>query len=139
MTYDIISTRKCRKTIRIIKPDDIYNCLKRYAKSEQEYFIVMTLNGKHEVIGIHIASVGLVNQTIIHPREVFKHAIRENAYAIVISHNHPSGDTTPSEEDNEITLRMKKAADILGFNILDHMIIGKNKYYSYRNVGMILK
>ena len=139
MTYDIISTRKCRKTIRIIKPDDIYNCLKRYAKSEQEYFIVMTLNGKHEVIGIHIATYGLVNQTIIHPREVFKHAIRDNASAIIISHNHPSGDITPSIEDNEITMRLKQSADILGINLLDHMIIGKNKYYSYRNYGNILK
>ena len=137
MTYDIISTRKI-KTIRIKKPDDIYNCLKRYAKNEQEYFIVMTLNGKHEVIGTHIASVGLVNKTIIHPREVFKHAIKDNASAIIISHNHPSGDTSPSIEDNEITLRMKKAADILGINFLDHLIIGKNGYYSYGNENKLM-
>ena len=138
MTYDIISKRKYKKTIIIKKPDDIYNCLKRYAKSEQEYFIVMTLNGTHEVISIHIASFGLVNQTIIHPREVFKHAIREKACAVVISHSHPSGNTQPSGKDNEITTRMKKAADILGIHILDHLIIGKNGYFSYRSERLIL-
>ena len=138
MTYDIISTRKIRKNVLFKQPDDIYVFLKKYAKSEQEYFFVITLNGNHEVISIHITTIGLVNRTIIHPREVFKYAIKDNATAIVICHNHPSGNTQPSGEDTDITRRMKNAADILGIHILDHLIIGKNGYYSYRKGGKVL-
>jgi len=132
MTYDIISTRKCKKVIQIKHPDDIYNCLKRYANKKQEYFLVITLNGAHEVISIKISTIGLVNRTIIHIREIFTHAIRDNATAIVVAHNHPSGNLKPSDGDDEITERLKDACKIMGFTFLDHLIISKNGYYSYR-------
>jgi DNA repair protein RadC len=138
MTYEIISTRKIRKTIKFLLPEDIYSFIKRYAKNTQEQFLTITLNGAHEVLCVHISTIGLVNRTIIHPREVFRHAMKDNASAIVIVHNHPSGRLTPSPEDCDITDRMKKASEIIGIHLLDHLIIGKNGYYSFRQDNNIL-
>jgi DNA repair protein RadC len=132
MEYEIISTRKVKKTITFKNPVDIYKYLKRYAKSKQEQFIVITLNGAHEVIKIHIVTIGLVNKTIVHPREVFYRAIQDNASAFVVAHNHPSGKLTPSPEDDEITERLIKASEIMGIYFLDHLIINKEWYFSYR-------
>jgi DNA repair protein RadC len=134
MTYDIISVRK-RKTIQIKHPDDIYAAVKRYTKSDQEHFLVLTLDGAHNIISIHISTFGLVNRTIVHPREVFKHAIKDNASSIIVCHNHPSGSLLPSPHDNEVTDRLTEAGDILGFHVLDHLIISKNGYYSFRKEG----
>ena len=138
MTYDIISTRKIKKIISIRKPDDIFNFLKRYARSKQEKFLVLTLNGTHEVISVHLTTIGLVNRTIIHPREVFIHAIRDCSSAIIVAHNHPSGNVKPSPEDEEITKRLKQGAELLGINFLDHLIISKKCYYSFRQERNIL-
>jgi len=132
MTYDIISTRKCKKVIPIKHPKDIYNCLKRYANKKQEYFLVITLNGAHEVISIKISTIGLVNRTLTHIREIFTHAIKDNAVAIAVAHNHPSGSLKASDGDDEITERLKDACKIMGIHFLDHLIISKNGYYSYR-------
>ena len=132
MTYDLMTTRKIKKTLTIKKPSQIHEFLKRYAKSKQEQFLVITLNGNHDIISIHIATIGLVNKTIAHVREVFIHAILDNASSIIIAHNHPSGNTEPSPEDIQITIHFKEAADLLGFNFLDHIIISKNDYYSFR-------
>jgi DNA repair protein RadC len=131
MTYEIVSTRK-RKTICIKNPDDIYKAVKQYTKNKQEYFLVITLNTSHNIIGIHIATIGLVNRTIIHPREVFIHAIKDNAASIIVCHNHPSGIVSPSPEDIEITNMLLEAAKILGIHFLDHVIIGKDGYYSFK-------
>jgi len=136
MTYDIISIRK-RKTIKIIKSIDIYNAIKKYGNKNQEYFLVITLTGKHEIIAIHIATIGLVNRTIIHPREVFKHAYIDNAVALVLAHNHPSGHLFPSYEDIEFTKQLINVSDIMGIHIVDHLIINKENFYSFRNNGNI--
>jgi len=138
MTYDIISTRKSKKAIGIKEPIDIYNCLKKYVNKRQEYFLVITLNGAHEVISIKIATIGLVNRTLIHTREIFIHAIKDNATAIAVAHNHPSGNLKPSDEDDEITEKLKDACKIMGFVFLDHLIISKNGYYSYRENRKII-
>ena len=132
MTYDVMTTRKLRKKIKIKLPGDIYDFLKQYAKSKQEHFIVATLNGACEVIAVHIASIGLVNRVIIHPREVFRHAIADNASAVIVAHNHPSENIQPSPEDEEITRRLNEAAKVVGINFVDHLIITKYCYYSFR-------
>ena len=137
MNYDIISTRKCRKKISIKNPIDIYSFLKKYTKSKQEYFLVITLNGAQEVIAIHIATIGLLNKTIIHPREVFKHAIKDNAYSIIVAHNHPSGNVEPSIEDIKITERLNECGQLLNMHLLDHLIITKHCYYSFRQDGKL--
>ena len=137
MTYEIISKR-IRKTIKIRQPEDLYQVLKKYTKSRQEVFLTITLNCSHEVIGIHICTIGLINRAIIHPREVYIHAILDNAFSIMIVHSHPSGSFKPSNEDEEITKRMKQAGDLLGINVLDHLIISKKGFYSFRRDSKIL-
>ena len=139
MTYDLMTTRKYRKAVKFLQPLDIHNFIKRYANKKQEYFLTLTLNGAHEVICVHISTIGLVNRTIIHPREVFCHAISDRASAIVIAHNHPSGNIQPSNDDDEITKRLYQASKILGFNFLDHIIFTKKEYYSYRENKKILE
>jgi len=134
MTYEIISVRK-RKSIKIRDPIDIYKAIKRYGSNEQEQFLVITLNGNNEIIAIHIATLGLAYKTLIEPREVFKHAVRDNAVAIIIAHNHPSGALTPSPEDVGITERIIEAGNILGIHVIDHLIISKRNYYSFGQDG----
>jgi DNA repair protein RadC len=123
----------------IKNPSDLYDLLGDFKNRRQEHFLVVTLNGAHEIIKLHIVSKGLVNRTIVHPRECFYPAIKDNAAAVMFVHNHPSGKTNPSIEDDEITWQLKAAADILGFKMLDHLIIGRNQFYSYRQSGKISK
>jgi DNA repair protein RadC len=132
MTYDILSTRKCRKIISIKKPNDLYKFLKRYAKSRQEMFFVLTLNTAHEIISIHISTIGLLNKSIVHPREVFIHAIKDNAASFIVAHNHPSDQLLPSPEDEAITENLNKASEIMGFIFLDHIIFTKKGFYSMK-------
>jgi len=134
MTYEIISVRK-RKTVKIINPTDIFEAIKRYGSNEQELFLVITLNASLEIIAVHIASVGTANKMIIQPRDIYKHAIRDNATAIAVAHNHPSGALEPSPEDIELTNRIIEAGKILGIYIIDHLIISKRNYYSFRYEG----
>ena len=138
MTYDIISKRK-RNTLKITHPDVLFQYLKMYTKSRQEQFLVITLNNSCEIIGIHILTIGIANNTIIHPREVFIHAITDYATSIIVAHNHPSNNLKPSNEDIEITKRLNDAGVLLGINVIDHLIINKNGYYSFRQNTDILQ
>lgn len=99
-------------------------------EGDQEEFHAVLLNEKHRVIKTEKITVGLINSSLVHPREVFKPAIRESASAVILVHNHPSGDPTPSQEDITITKEMKAAADLLGLRILDHIILAKDKILS---------
>ncbi|MCL2440485.1 MAG: DNA repair protein RadC [Treponema sp.] len=135
MTYNIISTRKLKKEIKIRQPIDIYFFLQRYAKNRKEQFFTITLDGEHKVIGIHIVSIGIANQTIVHPREVYYHAIKDNACALIFAHNHPSGQLAISPPDEEITDRLKSAGKIMGFHIIDHLIFNKKSFLSMRENG----
>lgn len=112
-------------------PSDIIPFLQNYAVSNKERFIVVSLNGGHEIIDIHVVSVGTLNCSRIHPREIFLDAIKENAAALVLCHNHPSGNVKPSDADIKTTKNLLKASCILGIEILDHVIIDRDKYYSF--------
>jgi DNA repair protein RadC len=116
---------------RIKHPSDIYQVVRHHADRRQERFICLSLNGAHEVLAVRIVTIGLVNRTIVHPREVYADPILDRASAVVVAHNHPSGQLRPSEEDEEITLRLRAAADILGIKFLDHLIFSESGYYSY--------
>jgi DNA repair protein RadC len=116
---------------RIRAPRDIYPLVAHYADRKQEYFICVSLNGAHEVMAIRVVSIGLVNRTMVHPREVFAEPIAERATAVICCHNHPSGNLEPSGEDGEVTRRLKQAGEILGIPMLDHLIIGKEGFYSF--------
>ncbi|MDR2103752.1 MAG: DNA repair protein RadC [Treponema sp.] len=117
---------------RIRHPLDIFSLIRHHADRRQELFICLSLNGAHEVLAVRIVTVGLVNRTIIHPREVYSDPIQDRASAVAVAHNHPSGQLEPSKEDDEVTLRLKAAADILGLHFLDHLIFSEVHYFSYR-------
>jgi len=123
--------------VKISFPPDVVPLIKHFADRKQEHFICVSLNGANEVINTRIVSVGLVNKTQVHPREVFADPITDRASAIIIAHNHPSGDLKPSKEDIAITKRLKAAGDTLGIRLLDHIIFNQKSYYSFLENGGI--
>ena len=125
-------------SIQIKNPESIMPLLKRWKNKRQENFLTVTLNGAHEIIKIHHITKGLVNKTVVHPRECFYPAIKDLAAAVIFIHNHPSGSAISSEEDDEITRTMSMASEIMGINMLDHIIITpRNGFYSYRKAGKL--
>lgn len=102
---------------------------------DREHFKVINLNTKKQVMTIDTVSIGSLNSSIVHPREVFKLPIKRSAASLILLHNHPSGDIMPSQEDVEVTKRLVEAGRILGLEILDHLIIGQNKYLSMKEKG----
>ena len=133
-----ISAYKKEDNIRISGPNDITDLLMeemRYLK--KEYFKIAILDTKNQIITIENISIGNLNSSIVHPREVFNRAIKRSANSIILVHNHPSGDPTPSSEDINITNRLIEAGSILGIKVLDHIIIGDNKYISFKERNII--
>lgn len=104
---------------------------------DREHFRVVSLSTKNHVLGISSISVGSLNSSLVHPRECFKEAIRRNSNAIILLHNHPSGDPTPSREDIDVTRRLSDGGQILGIEVLDHVIIGDNRYISLKERGIL--
>lgn len=120
------------RNFRIRQPADAVPLLWHYADRRQEHFIVIALNGAHEVDTVRIVSVGLVNRTLVHPREVFSDAVKDRAAAIIVAHNHPSGNVQPSGEDRAVTETLVEAGNILGIQVLDHIIFSPSGHYSFR-------
>jgi len=118
-------------------PEEIYSLVRHNADRKQERFISLSLNGAHEVLAVRVVTIGLVNRTIVHPREVFADLIQDRAAAFAVAHNHPSGKLTPSPEDDEITDRLRKASEILGLHFLDHIIFSETAWWSYRQNGRL--
>jgi len=108
------------------------------ADVDREHFVILLLDQKNQVIGIHTVSIGSLTASVVHPREVFKVAILANAAAILCGHNHPSGDCQPSREDRAMTTRLVEAGKLLGISVLDHIIIGgEEKYFSFGDEGLL--
>lgn len=105
--------------------------------ARRELFQVLLLDGKNRITRRVTVSEGTLNQSIVHPREVFAPAVRESAAAVIFVHNHPTGDPTPSKEDREITRRLREAGELLGIRVLDHVIIGDGSYYSFTESGLL--
>jgi DNA repair protein RadC len=137
MNYQIVSERKAKNPVRIISSQDTYAVVKRYAGAKKEQFIVITLNGRHAVISVEIVSIGIVNRTITHPREVFAKAIQDRAVSIILCHNHPSGETLHSFEDIHLTRQLIEAGKILGIPVIDHLVISKSGYLSMEKEGYL--
>ena len=116
---------------RIDKPEDILPLVVHWADRPQEHFLVLSLNGAYEVLCIRVVSQGILDRTIVHPREVFVDPIRDRAAAIVCAHNHPSGSLEPSKEDKALTHRLQSAGSLLGIPLLDHVIFTGAGYYSF--------
>ena len=121
------------------KPEDVVPFVMSYAVNTKEHFLLVTLNGGHEIIQIHVISVGTLNRTLIHPREIYSTAMRENAAAIIVCHNHPSGNCEPSEEDILVTHNLEQVGEIMGIELLDHIIVSKESYYSFVGNDMLLR
>ncbi|MFW5826585.1 MAG: RadC family protein [Alkalispirochaeta sp.] len=125
------------RNYRIRQPGDAVPLLQHYADRPQEHFITVTLNGAHEVERIRVVSIGLVNRTLVHPREVFAGALTDRATAIICAHNHPSGNVTPSDDDRLVTQSLTEAGEIIGIRLLDHIIFSPSGYYSFLDHGEV--
>lgn len=126
------------KDIRISSPDDVYNNFRFLFDGEmREKFYVIWLNTSHTVTGWDCISIGNLNASIVHPREVFSLAVKYRAAGIILMHNHPSGNVEPSNEDKHITRQLVEAGKILGIPVLDHAIFGDNKYTTFAERGLL--
>lgn len=126
------------KSISFTNPDSVAEYLfEHFRDSYREEFIILLLNTKNNVISAKTIFTGTLNQALIHPREIFREAVLSGASSIILSHNHPSGDPTPSEEDISITLKLIEAGRNIGIKVLDHLIIGHLKYISLKEKGII--
>lgn len=130
-TYSVELVRDSSKVYdverAITSPQDVHSVVEAVlglSKKTQEHFVVLSLNTKNVVTGVHTLHIGTVNASIVHPRDVFQRAILNNATSIIICHNHPSGDLSPSQEDIAVTKRIGEAGQLLGIEMLDHIIIG---------------
>lgn len=123
---------------RITSPEAAYNLLKEFlVDSDRERFVVVYLDTKNQPTAINICQVGSLNASIVHPREVMKAAILSNAASIIVGHNHPSQDPTPSREDIEVTKRLVEAGKIVGIELIDHLIVCDEKYVSLKEKGYV--
>ncbi len=111
---------------------DVIGLLREYLRDDpRECFVAVYLDARHRVIAVHTAHVGTVDSAPVHPREVFGPAVTLASAAVVVAHNHPSGDPAPSGEDRHVTTRLRSAGDLLGVPLLDHLIFGDGRYYSF--------
>jgi DNA repair protein RadC len=122
---------------RYTAPQQVYETFSFLMKETKEQFITLHLDGKNRIICMDLVSIGSLNQSIVHPREVFKTACISNAAAILCIHQHPSGCCEPSSEDLAITRRLKEASEIMGIKLLDHIIIGDGEYLSFVERGLL--
>lgn len=125
---------------KIKGPADIYAMIENVlelSNESVEHFGIVNLNTKKQVNGIHILSKGTLDTTLVHPREVFKAAMLNNSSAIILFHNHPSGDPTPSKEDYTMTKRIVEAGQLMGIDVLDHIVVGDSRYCSFKEIGQI--
>lgn len=121
----------------IVSPKDVYALVKDELKvADRELFLAISLNSKNKVLGINVVSMGTLNASLIHPREVFKPAILQNAIAVILTHNHPSGSIEPSVDDRKMTEKLCAAGKLLDIDVMDHVIVG-NHYYSFLDNSLI--
>ena len=131
-------SRKLEHLDRFTSPRQVFDYFHHeFRDSRKEYFLTLLLDGKNRIIRRVQVSEGSLNQSIVHPREVFIPAVKESAAAIILVHNHPTGDPAPSSEDIAITRRLREAGDIMGIKVLDHIIIGDGEFVSFVERGLL--
>jgi len=123
---------------KISTAKDVFNELIEYTTKNQEHFILLTLDGAGHLINKRVVFKGTLNQSLVHPREVFADAIADRSAAIIIAHNHPSGSLEPSDADIKITKQLSEVADIVGIDLIDHIIVSKNGYFSFVKEGILI-
>ncbi len=122
---------------RITDAKDVYDELKAFSTKNQEHFLTITLDGASHIINTRTVFIGTLNQSLVHPREVFADAIADRAAGIIIAHNHPSGTLEASRADVQITQRLKEVSKLVGIELLDHVILAKGGYYSFSDEGLL--
>lgn len=126
-----------KKTSLIISPEDVWRELKDLRDLKKEHFVVFFLDARNQEIKREIISIGSLNANLVHPREVFEPAIKNSAAQVLLAHNHPSGDTEPSEDDLLITKKLVESGKILGIEVIDHIIVTKDKFFSFKERSLI--
>jgi DNA repair protein RadC len=122
----------------ITSPADAWRLVSpRLALVDREHFLAILLSSKHGVLDVVLVAIGTLNATLVHPREVFKEAIRRSAAAVVLAHNHPSGDPSPSPEDHALTAQLLAAGEILGIRVMDHIVVGDGRFTSLRETSSL--
>jgi len=122
---------------QITKPSDVLSALQDIANRKKEVFVVVYLNGRNKIVHKEEISVGTLNASLVHPREVFEPALKHSAASIILAHNHPSGQSVPSSDDFAITKQLCDAGKIMGIEVLDHIIISANGYFSFKDNGKL--
>ena len=122
---------------KIGTPADLLPHIRHYADRKQEHFLCASINGANEILNIRVVSIGLIDRTPVHPREVFADALSDRASAVIVAHNHPAGGLEPSAADIEVTEQLKAAGIIMGIALLDHIIFNRNGYFSFMEAGRL--
>lgn len=135
--FELARRHLLKDAIRIVTADDVLPLLADIAGKPQEHFLCISLNGANEVIEKRIVTIGLLDQSQVHPREVFADVIADRAAAVIFAHNHPSGDLRPSEADCRTHDQLVEAARILGLRVLDHLIVSRKGRFSFQEAGLI--
>jgi len=125
------------QNIKITSSQDVYQELKQYKNKQQEYFLCLYLDGANNLLETKVITIGTLNQSLVHPREVFSYAIEKRCASIIVAHNHPSAILKPSSEDIEVTQRLKESGRILGIELLDHVIFTKDDFISLKEEGVL--
>ena len=126
-----------RSNKRITSAEEVYEELKEFSTKKQEHFLSITLDGASHIINTRTVFIGTLNQSMVHPREVFADAIADRAAGIIIAHNHPSGTLEASRADIQITQRLKEVSKLVGIELLDHVILAKGGFYSFSDEGLL--
>lgn len=129
--FEFVRRRIRPEGLKVGQPTDVLPIIQHYADRKQEHMLCISLNGAHEVLNVRVVTIGLVDQTHVHPREVFADVIAERASAVIIAHNHPSGQLEPSQDDRFVTQQIKVAGELLGIALLDHIIFTSKGHYSF--------
>ncbi|SKB29022.1 RadC family protein [Malaciobacter marinus] len=125
------------QNIKISNSNDVFEELKPYKNKQQEHFFTLYLDGANHLIETKVITIGTLNQSLVHPREVFSYAIEKRCASIIVAHNHPSGILKQSSEDINVTKRLKESGKILGIELLDHVIFTKDGFYSFQEEGVL--
>jgi len=135
--FELARRHLLKETVKISRAQDVLPLVSDLIDKRQEHFVCISLNGANEVIEKRIVTVGLLNMSPVHPREVFADVIVDRAAAVIFVHNHPSGDLQPSDADMKMHEQLTEAGNILGLRVLDHIIISRRGYLSFQEVGII--
>jgi DNA repair protein RadC len=122
---------------KITSARDVYEELKEYHNKQQEYFLCVYLDGANHICQTKVITIGILNQSLVHPREVFTYAIQNRCASIIVAHNHPSGELKPSDADIKVTKRLQQSGELLGIEVLDHVILSREGFYSFKDEDML--